>query len=340
MRVFLTVNPLLVRGARFQTVRSMVTALATQCELIVVPLDRIDFRRARVTGYRREHGGRFASIGSFAPHGTLWINYSDGFYLDHAALGFASPGLFLQAQHDFYESLRARGHVARVINTVAAERATLKLWLERFTRADLRVIPTHRLARRAKTTMQRRLADLQSRYGALVVKPNWGGAGQQVVRLDSLASTRTFIEAIDTRLTHPLDALCVQPLVEGPEKRLWFVGDTCVDGRIIEHRPRPWDGVGTRSTRIARYFYDKPIQSNAARPQRVAARQFARDLAAAQAVWRLSGLEIGSVDFIGEQINELNGCGTTFTQYDRWHCVADARPQLVRWLRDQVRSAS
>lgn len=336
----MTVNPQLVSGARMQTVRSMVTALAARCDLIIVPLDRIDFRRERVIGYRREHGGRFASIGALAPRGGLWINYSDGFYLDHVALGFASPGAFLQAQHDFYESLLERGQIARVINTVAAERATLKLWLARFNSSALRVIPTHRLARQSKAAMQRRLASLRARYGALVVKPNWGGAGQQVVHVDSSASIRTFVEGVDARPAHVLDALCVQPFVAGPEKRLWFVGDACVDGRIIEHRPRPWDPVGARSTRIARYFRDERMQSNAVGAQRGTAQQFARDLATAQTVWRLAGLELGSVDFIGEQINELNGCGTTFTQYDRWRCVADARPHLVRWLRDQLRSAS
>lgn len=330
MRVFLTVNPQLIAGARFQTARSMVTALAARSELVVVPLDRIDFRRGRVTGFRRERGGRFAALGTLVPRGELWINYSDGFYLDHAALGFATPGSFLQAQHDFYQSLQASGRVRRIINTVAAEQATLKLWLTRFNRGSLRVIPTHLLARRSKIAMQRQLARLHARYGALVVKPNWGGAGQNVVRLDSVPSIRTFIDAIDLRLAHPLDALCVQPLVDGPEKRLWFVGNQCVEARIIERRPKPWDPVGSRSTRIARYF---PTGRNGF------GRSFARDLATAQVVWRRAGLEIGSVDFIGDQINELNGCGTTFTQYRHWERVVDARPHLVRWLVAQVRSA-
>jgi glutathione synthase/RimK-type ligase-like ATP-grasp enzyme len=230
--------------------------------------------------------------------------------------------------------------VRRVINTVAGEQATLKTWLARFNRTALRVIPTHRLEPRSSAAMHRRLASLQVRYGALVVKPNWGGAGQQVVRLDSTASIRAFVERADTHPAHPLDTLCVQPHVEGPEKRLWFVGDTCVEGRIIENRPRPWDPVGARSTRIARYFYPERLPSNATTGARTPAGRFARDLGTAQAVWRCAGLEIGSVDFIGDQVNELNGCGTTFTQYDRWRCVTDARPQLVRWLRDQVRSTA
>jgi hypothetical protein len=45
-----------------------------------------------------------------------------------------------------------------------------------------------------------------------------------------------------------------------------------------------------------------------------------------------SGLTIGSIDFIGKHINEINGAGTTFTQYDVMTLITDARKPLVDFL--------
>ena len=59
---------------------------------------------------------------------------------------------------------------------------------------------------------------------------------------------------------------------------------------------------------------------------------FAADLEAAERLCGLSGLNVGSIDFIGDRINEINGCGTIFTEYKGWHCVVDARPALVAYF--------
>lgn len=337
MRVFLTVNPRLVEGARFQTVRALVTAIDRLAELVVVPLDRIDFARGRVQGWRRLPGGRFEPIGMLMPRGALWINYSDGFYLDHAALGFASPGAFLAAQHALYREALASGRVARVVNSVAAEQATLKLWLAGPGRRLPGVIPSHRLAVGPAATLRMRLERLRARHGALVVKPNWGGAGQGVVRVDSSAAAGAFAErhAADPAHAHALDDWCVQPLVDGPEKRFWFTGDHCVDARILVRRPRPWETEVTRSERIERYWFPKAAGAN---PRGAA--QFHADLRVATAVWARSGLEVGCVDFIGDRVNEINGAGTTFTQYRGWTRVADARPALAQWAKALVREAA
>jgi hypothetical protein len=348
VRIFLTVNPRLVAGARFQTVRALVTPLDRLAELVVVPLDRIDFRRGRVQGWRRLAGGRFEPIGGLLPRGALWINWSDGFYLDHAALGFASPGAFLAAQHALYEEALASGRIARVVNTVQAERATLKLWLAGPGRSLPGVIPSHRLAVGHASAMRSRLERLRARHGALVVKPDWGGAGERVFLVDSAEAARAFAErhAGNPARTHPLDHWCVQPRVQGPEKRFWFTGDRCVDGRILVKRPPPWDQDAQRSASIERYWFgadaDQPgvraVAAEGVKPGRAA--RVRRVLAVAKAVWRRTGLELGCVDLIGDQVNEINGAGTTFTQYRGWERVADARPALATWVRQLVRALS
>lgn len=342
MRVFLTVNPRLVAGVRFQTVRAMVTTLDRLAELVVVPLDRIDFRRGRVEGWRRTRGGRFERIGMLTPRGALWINYSDGFYLDPVALGFPGPGAFLAAQHALYEDALASGRIDRVVNTPAAERATLKLWLAGAGRHLSGVIPSCRLQVGTASAMRTRLDRLRARLGPVVVKPDWGGAGQGVVLVDSAEAARAFAEkhASDPARVHPLEHWCVQPRVAGDEKRFWFTGDSCVDARILVRRPPPWDPHAPASARIERYWFD--VGSDANRDGRARRRddgvaQFLRDRTVATAVWRASGLEVGCVDLIGDRVNEINGAGTTFTQYRHWTRVADARPGLVAWIRRLVR---
>lgn len=341
MRVFLTVNPRLVAGARFQTVRAMVTVLDRLADLVVVPLDRIDFRRGRVEGWRRVHGGRFERIGMLTPRGALWINYSDGFYLDPQALGFPGPGAFLAAQHALYEEALASGRIGRVVNTPAAERATLKLWLAGQGRRVPGVVPSFRLSVGRAVDMRVRLRRLHARLGPLVVKPDWGGAGQGVVLLDGAPSIRTFADqrAADPARVHPFEHWCVQPRVTGDEKRFWFTGENCVDARVLVRRPPPWDPHAPASARIERYWIDDTAPMNArgrASRGREGAAQFLRDLAVANAVWRRTGLEVGCVDLIGDRVNEINGAGTTFTQYRHWTKVADARPALMAWVRALV----
>jgi hypothetical protein len=61
---------------------------------------------------------------------------------------------------------------------------------------------------------------------------------------------------------------------------------------------------------------------------------FSSDLCAAQEICRLAGLAVGSIDFIKDKIHEINGGGTTFTEYHKSQCVADARPPLVQYFVD------
>src|SRR4051812_12048246 len=87
-RVLITVGPGLVAGKRHMTQRSLVTALDKCADLLVLPAGGYDFAADRVHAYRRVRGGRFQEIGMVEPSADLWIVYSDGYYLDHRALGF------------------------------------------------------------------------------------------------------------------------------------------------------------------------------------------------------------------------------------------------------------
>ena len=70
-----------------------------------------------------------------------------------------------------------------------------------------------------------------------------------------------------------------------------------------------------------------------------AAEGYTTALTAAERLCGLSGLDVGSIDFIGDTINEINGCGTIFTEYRNWDCIVDARPALVSYFVEMVRRA-
>ena len=70
------------------------------------------------------------------------------------------------------------------------------------------------------------------------------------------------------------------------------------------------------------------------RPYNPGMEGFAADLEAAERLCRLCGLSVGAIDFIGDSINEINGCGTVFTEYKLWQCIVDARPALVKYFID------
>ena len=125
-RVLLTVNPLLVTGKRMMTQRSLVTALDKHTDLLVATAGDYDFARGLIRAYRRIRGGRFEDVGLVPPAADLWIVYTDGYYLDHRALGFARRRDFFDAQADFHQRELDAGNVGRVINDPGVERRTRK----------------------------------------------------------------------------------------------------------------------------------------------------------------------------------------------------------------------
>lgn len=298
-RVYITVNPGLIAGKRFQTVRSMVTALHDVCDLFVIPIDEIDFEAKRVSGYRRVSGGKFESVGELELRADLWVIYTDGYY-------YNSELEFIRQQLQFYDELLSKGMVSHMVNLPEAERHTLKDWFVGLDCRKLSIIPTFAV---------HSFDELRARLRAekrLVLKPIWGGASLGVRKLESERD----IEGLRSEQVD-LSEFVLQSYRTGPEKRLWFVGQDCVGGRIVYRRKTPWSGGEAESGAV----YDSGAE-------------FERDRPVATRVWELSGLSIGSVDFIGGEVNEINGCGTTFVYYDGWTRVADARPALVAYLRD------
>lgn len=308
-RVLITVNPDLVAGKRMMTVRAMVTAMDKLCDLYVVPITGLDFKSGKITGYRRVHGGKFERCGSIKAKADLWISYTDGYYLDARKLGFKRRTDYLQRQLEFYQQLVDSGAVSRVVNSPESERATLKDWFLLQDCQRLRMIPTYRATTFGAVT------SLLKQHKILVAKPNWGGDGMSVHKLESQDAVKILVDGISVE-GETLDDYVFQPYREGVEKRLWFAGSECVGGRTLTGRRKPW--ANRKGDPRAKRYDSGP--------------EFERDLSVAERIWKLSGLSIGCVDFIGDEVNEINGCGTTFIQYQDWNKVADARPGLIDYL--------
>lgn len=312
-RVLLTVNPLLVTGKRMMTQRSLVTALDRHADLLLATAGDYDFAHGLVHAYRRTRGGKFEEVGMVPPAADLWIVYSDGYYLDHRALGFARRRDLFHAQADFHQRQLEAGNVGRVINEPAVEARTLKSWFATLDCAKYRTMPTRLFSSTDEVSAFR-----QSE-GAIVAKLDWGGAGADAHRLLDESDVRRFERRL-ARGGEDLGDYCFQPYRPGDEKRLWFAGGRFVAGRKCRGRKTPWSD-NTADYDV--YPYASPGVEG-----------FAADLEAAERLCRLSELNVGSIDFIGDSINEINGCGTTFTEYKDWQCIVDARPALVRYFVD------
>ena len=312
-RVLLTVNPLLVTGKRMMTQRSLVTALDRHADLLLATAGGYDFGRGLIRAYRRTRGGRFEDVGIVSPAADLWIVYSDGYYLDHRKLGFGRRRDFFGAQVEFHRRQLDAGNVGRIVNDPAVESRTLKSWLATLDSGRYRTIPTRVFSSIAE------VSDFLKSEGAIVAKPDWGGAGMGAQKMLDATDVRRFERRLE-RDGEDLGDYCFQPYLPGDEKRLWFAGGRFVAGRKCHGRKTPWSDSAD----------DYDVQPYAS-PE---ADGFAADLDAAERLCRLSGLEVGSIDFIGGSINEINGCGTVFTEYKDWQRIVDARPALVRYFLD------
>jgi hypothetical protein len=311
-RVIITVNPGLIEGKRFQTIRSLVTALDKECDLSIAPVSEYDYGKRKIAVYRQISGGRFQLIGMVRPSADLWIIYSDGYYLNFKELGFEKRIELLNAQFGFHEEFIASGAIHRMINTPDGERHTLKNWF-----AELDPV-TYQIG---KSYLCRSAADVHGlvlRLGCVIAKPNWGGGMLGVVKLDNDQAIRGFIQRIEEcGGAETLEDYVFQDLMDGPEKRLWFLGDEIVAARIIHDRDTPWRT--SDNTRIEAFTENVD-------------HHFGNEVSAARMIWRKAGLQVGAVDFIGERINELNGCGTLFTQYERMRKIIDVRPKLNAYM--------
>ena len=316
-RVLLTVGPGLVAGKRHTTQRSIVTALHDRADLRVVPVDGYNWTDERVRAYKRTRGGSFEDLGMIVPAADLWIVYSDGYYLDHRALGFRRRDFF-RALLAFHQRGIDSGRIGRVVNAPCVEARTLKSWFATLDAEEYRLIPTYRFSAIDE------VHDFQRQRRSIVAKLDWGGGGNGAQRLLSEEDVRRFAAELRNDDDRDLDDYCFQPYLPGDEKRFWFVGGDFVAGRKSHGRPTPWSD-STDDYAVHPYDDDD-------------GEEFRSDLAAASRLCRVAGLEVGSIDFIGKRINEINGCGTIFTEYKFWQCIVDARPALTRYFLDLVSS--
>lgn len=309
--VLLTVNPMIIESREFSTMRKFVSTLDRRFNLYVLPICGYDFRRGRVRAFRRARGGAFEDAGLIAPAADLWIVYSDGFYLDHRRFGFRARRDYFNAQIDFHQRHLDTGRVRRMVNSPEADARALKSWLATLNFKHTSVIPTYVFSRIDE------VHDLQKRRRRIVVKPVWGGGSRGVRLLADELSVKEFQRQLK-RDGGDLGDYCFQPFRRGDEKRLWFAGGEFVGGRKFRGHETPWSGWG-EDFQVS--TYDKSSRNN-----------FAEDLAAAHRLCKLSGIGVGSVDFIGEEINEINGCGTVLTTFHNRKLLIDTRLAFVNYF--------
>jgi glutathione synthase/RimK-type ligase-like ATP-grasp enzyme len=310
-RVLLTVNPRLVEGSLFSTTRGFITALSRRVELLVLPVSGYDFSRGTVRAFRRLGGGRFEELGTVKPEGDLWIVYSDGFDLDHLRLGFRRRRDHFDAQMEFHRRHLDSGAVGLMVNTPEAEARTLKSWLAALDFGKTKVIPTHLFKRFDE------LYDFQKSERCVVAKPIWGGGSFGVRKLADEAAVGGFRRELDGCPDMDISDYCFQVFRSGDEKRLWFVGGEFVGGRRYKGRETPWSGWASD---FRLYAYNKKSGG------------LAHELEVARRLCSLAGLGLGCVDFIGDEINEINGAGTVLTTFQQRKLVIDVRPSFVEYF--------
>ncbi len=309
-RILLTVNPALMAGKRLSTIRSIVTALDAVSDLWLVPVDGYDFKNGKIATYRRVKGGRFQKHSLVKPRADFWIVYSDGYWLNHIEHGFKKRLDFLNAQMFLHQSSLDGASVSMILNAPEAEKNCLKDWMVSHKSPNSKIIPTYL----ASDFLE--IHDLLRKHGTLVAKPKWGGSGFGIKKLESdidLTKLKSYLADAGTAL----DEYCFQNYVTGPEKRLWIVDGQCVAARITHGRHTPWS-PDAADFRVSAYTSDNL--------------NFREDKLYAELLCKQSQLKIGSVDFIGDCVNELNGAGTTFIQYDGANKIVDARALLVDYL--------
>ncbi len=308
-RVLITINPGLIDGKWFPTVRSLVSALDKTTDLMVATVGDYDFSSKKVRIYRRIKYGKFEEIGMVTPKADLWIVYSDGYWLDAKALGFKIRSDFFNSQIELHQYHLANHNVDLIVNSPQTEQKTLKSWFSSLDAKKTRIIPTVNLQNIDEVRQLRKLKDV------IVAKLSWGGA---MIGTKKLASDED-VDAFENELKEdaPYTALndyCFQDYAPASsEKRFWIAGGKVVGARLLFGRRVPWETEGKEKG----YLYDEQTEG------------YARDRAAVENLLKLSELTVGSVDFIGPMINEINGCGTVFTYFQEKDLLLDFRKQMV-----------
>lgn len=317
-RLLITVNPSIIRERSFTTMRKFINVVDQHFELLLLPADGYDFKRKRVRAFKRLKGGAFKNVGAIEPAGDLWMVYSDGYYLNHRRFGFRLRRDYFNAQIDFHQRHLNRGSVSLMINSPESEVRTLKNWFATLSDRRARVIPTHVFPSIDE------VYDFQKQQQRIVVKPIWGGASTGVELLADEKAVRKFHHQLKRHSDRDLSDYCFQPFCRGDEKRLWFVGGQFVAGRKYRCREMPWEEWNEKC-RLS--TYNKNSHQG-----------FTKDLDAAQYLCKLSGISMGTIDFIGDRINEINGGGAVMTTMNNRRVFVDTRPAFIKYLLELMRS--
>jgi hypothetical protein len=308
-RVLITINPGLLVGKRFPTIRTLVSNLDERTDLLVAPVGQYDFESQKVRAYRRVKFGKFEDVGMITPAADLWIVYSDGYWLDAAALGFRKRIELYDSQNRLHQHHLDKRNVGMIANQPIVESRTLKGWLVNLAHSEGSVIPTVTLEN------VQQLHQLRESKQVIVAKLSWGGAMMGTTKLTSSEDVVRFAEDVEQSAPYiSWNDYCFQDYISAPaEKRFYVAGGEVVGARLLFGRSAPWEKAGTERG----YLYDEKTDG------------YVQDFKFVQKMLQDSGLIVGSIDFIGSLINEINGGGTVFTYIEGRELVLDFRQALV-----------
>lgn len=296
-----TILSITLRSLQEETSRIVVETLREHADLTLAHPAGYDFNARTIQAWRPE-GEQWREIGPIEPRCDQWIVWIDGYALDHRALGYRDEMDYHRRMTGMFDELLARGQVGAMHNTPQAERNTLKGFLAALDTETFGHLATHRFNGFDE------LADLHRSHGPLVVKPVWGGLRKGVVKITNDAELHALR---DRDLRHHV----AQELGDGPEKRLWIADGRVVGGGIQYGKRTPWSDY---STEFRAEPWDDPEHP-----------EVAVDIERANRMAAKVGLTFGSVDFIGDRINEVNGGGTGHVMWNLGgEEVVDARGHL------------
>ena len=297
-----TLLSITLRSLENLTSRVVIETLQAHSDLTITPPDEYNFADNTVACYRYQDG-TWRPVGRSTPHCDVWIIWIDGYALDHRSMGFQNELEFFYATQEFFQRNLDNGNVGAMYNHPQTERNTLKDFLADLDSDEFQVIPSYLLQDFDH------LADIFNTKGPLVVKPIWGGQRQGVVKVtDELELLALRDQDLSNRVA--------QLFYHGPEKRLWITGGQCLQGCVHYGKITPWSDYAPDYRLLA---HDQLPASEAAADVKYAERMAAK-----------IGLCFGSVDFIGDRINEINGAGAGFVMWNlgKKDMGADARPLL------------
>lgn len=296
-----TLLSITLRSLKKDTSQTVVETLHNYSDLTITPPDQYNFADNTVGRYRfRDGKWRRAKRGT--PKADIWIVWIDGYALNHKSLGFRDSMDFFHAAQDFFHQNLQNGNVGAIYNSPEAERNTLKDFLADLDSDEFGAIPSYRIRNFDD------LADIYNTLGPVVVKPVWGGLRRGIGKV----TDEWELQALRHK---DLSNHVAQLFHRGPEKRLWIANGRCPQGAVHYGKNTPWSGFASDYHVVPHYM--------------LPADEVARDIYYAERMAKKVGLNFGSVDFIGDRINEVNGAGTGHVMWDlTGEEVIDARPVL------------